>query len=402
MEEQILRIKKDFVPKYEDGYPLITEEACANPQILTEEGRPFRLEAGDGTFLGRGYYGRQNKGLGWVLTQKEHEPIDERLFQKKLAVALGRRTSLFMDETTNTFRILNGEGDGLGGLTIDYFNGYYLLQWYSAGAYTWQKTIVDLLFQNTDAVGVYEKKRFSSEGGYVSDDDFVTGERAPEPLLVKENGMTFAVYLNDGAMTGLFLDQRDVRQTLRETVPEDARVLNTFSYTGAFSVACALGGAGHTVNVDAANRSLEKTKEQFEVNGLDPASHQILVEDVFTYFRRAIQRGEQYDVVILDPPSFARTKKTTFSAVKDYGKLLEQAFQLTAPGGIVAASTNHAGLYPKKFRAFIYEAMEKTETTGRIKSTFRLPEDFRVDADYPDGNYLKVHLIEKSAEGGLL
>ncbi len=395
MEEKAVRIKQNFIRKYEEGFPLLLKEAVANPSVLEEEGEILRIETEDGTFLGRGYYGEQNKGAGWILTGNENEAIDQRLFEKKLMVALGRRTRFFEDENTNVFRVVNGEGDGLGGLIIDYYDGYYVIQWYSAGIYSFKKTIVDLILKTTDAVGIYEKKRFSEEGGYVSDDDFVAGAPAGFPLPVKENGMVFATYLNDGAMTGIFIDQREIRKTLKEEYSKGKTVLNTFSYTGAFSVAAALGGAVATTSVDAANRSREKTEEQFRMNEIDPEEHRIIVDDVFQYYKRAARRGESYDVVILDPPSFARTKKTTFRAAKDYGKLLKETIPVTNEGGTIIASTNHAGMSRKKFRAFIDEAFKETGHSYSILDSFSLPDDFLTDPAFPEGSYLKVYFIQK-------
>jgi 23S rRNA (cytosine1962-C5)-methyltransferase len=395
MEETTLKIKQKYSRNYVAGYPLLLEETIANPEVLTTEGEPLEIVMEDGTFIGKGYYGAQNKGLGWILTHKKTDQIDGQLFEKKLTVAIGRRSFLFEDESTTAYRIVNGEGDGLGGLIIDYYDGYYLLQWYSAGIYTFKDIIVSWIMQNTDAKGIYEKKRFSSEGHYVADEDFVTGERAEFPLLVKENDVIFATYLNDGAMTGVFLDQREVRKTLRDKYAEGKTVLNTFSYTGAFSVFAALGGAASTTSIDVANRSREKTEEQFKLNDIDPDKNKIIVDDVFSYYKRAAKLGESYDIVILDPPSFARTKKTIFRAAKDYSALLKQTIPITNKGGTIIASTNHAGLSQKKFRTFIEQAFEETGDKYKIQESFSLPKDFRTHPSFPDGDYLKVYFIQK-------
>ncbi|CAM3773009.1 class I SAM-dependent rRNA methyltransferase [Alkalicoccus chagannorensis] len=399
MEEKILRVSPSYEAQYRDGYPLVMEEALTNPGALKEEGEVFRLETKGGDFLGRGYHGRQNKGLGWIVTTKETETIDERLIQKRLIVALGRRGHFFGQEETNLFRLFNGEGDGFGGVLIDYYDRWYVIQFYSRGAYAFKDVFVEAILQNTDAIGVYEKKRFSDGGAYVADDDFVTGTPAPEPLPVKENGMTFASYLNDGAMTGIFLDQRDVRRKVRDELADGRNVLNTFSYTGAFSVAAALGGAA-TTNIDAANRSREKTIEQFRMNGVDPAAHDIIVDDVFQYLKRSAKREKRWDLVILDPPSFARTKQTTFKASKDYPSLLVSAAAVTETGGYILASTNHGGMTHGRFRKFIKQAAAEADCTFKVESVWSVPEDVVQDDKYPEGSYLKVYLIKKIAEGG--
>ena len=171
-------------------------------------------------------------------------------------------------------------------------------------------TIFEALKSIVAYKGIYQKKRFDAKGQYLDDtDDFICGEKAPEPLIVKENGANFAIYLDDGAMVGVFLDQRDVRKTIRDTYAKEKTVLNTFSYTGAFSVFAALGEAKKTTSVDLANRSRTKTEEQFTVNNIDADAQDIIVEDVFNYFKYAVRKKLSFDLVVLDPPSFAQGQK---------------------------------------------------------------------------------------------
>nr|WP_052455561.1 class I SAM-dependent rRNA methyltransferase [Bhargavaea cecembensis] len=289
--------------------------------------------------------------------------------------------------------MFNGEGDGIGGLTIDDYDGHFLINWYSEGIYEMRKYVHEVLGGLREVRSVFGKKRFDAQGRYVEDDDFVFGEKPDFPILVKENGMQFAVDLNDGAMTGIFLDQRDVRKAVRDEYAEGRRTLNTFSYTGAFSVAAALGGAAGTVSVDLAKRSLPKTIEQFSANGIDYEAEEIIVMDVFDYFRYAGRHGKEFDLVILDPPSFARSKKRTFSAAKDYPSLLEDAISITAKGGIIIASTNHAGFGMKKFRGFIEKAFKSAGRRFKIEREFRLPADFRTNRHQMESDYLKVAVI---------
>ncbi|WP_394175364.1 class I SAM-dependent rRNA methyltransferase [Guptibacillus hwajinpoensis] len=381
--------------KFENGYPLIFKEAIVNSERLTEEGTILNLEDEQGRFIGKGYYGRQNKGYGWVLTQQENESIDQEFFVRKIQTALHYRNSFFEDASTTAFRVVNGEGDGLGGLTIDYFDGYYLINWYSEGVYSFKNFVVEALKRLVDFKGIYEKKRFDAKGQYVEDDDFVTGERGEFPLIVKENGVDFAVYLNEGAMVGVFLDQRPVRKLIRDQYASGKTVLNTFSYTGAFSVFAVKGGASKTTSVDLANRSLNKTIEQFSVNEIDYEEQTILVMDVFKYFKYAVKKNLSFDMVILDPPSFARSKKHTFSAAKDYKDLIKDAISITEDDGIIVASTNYSGYDMKKFKGFIDQAFKETNGKYELLEEFTLPEDFRTIKEFREGNYLKVVFIKK-------
>ncbi|MED2942151.1 class I SAM-dependent rRNA methyltransferase [Bacillus swezeyi] len=385
-----LKIKHSYAEKIKKGYPLISKESVLSTDSHITEGALIELYDENGGFLGKGYYGEQNKGIGWVLTKKREESIDADFFLSRLAKAFQERETLFQDAETTAFRLFNGEGDGIGGFTIDYYDGYFLIQWYSKGIYTFKDLIISALDELADYKAVYEKKRFNTAGQYVEDDDFVKGTRGEFPIIVKENGMHFAVYLNDGAMTGVFLDQRHVRKTIRDRYAEGKTVLNTFSYTGAFSIAAALGGARKTTSVDVANRSLSKTIEQFSVNGLDYEAQDIKVMDVFKYFQYAAKKQFSFDLVILDPPSFARTKKHTFSAAKDYKNLLKETIQITKDQGVIVASTNSSAFGMKKFKGFIEAACKETGTSYTILEEHSLPEDFQTIKSYPEGNYLKV------------
>lgn len=393
--EGILKIKSKFVKSYQAGYPLILKEAIYNMDSLTDEGMLVQLVDEKEQFIGKGYYGKQNKGYGWILTQKKNEKIDQAFFEGKIKTALEKRKELFNSTETNAFRVFNAEGDGIGGLTIDYFKGYYLINWYSEGIFTFYDYVIDSLKNLVEYEGIYQKKRYDTGGKYIDEDGFVDGNRGEFPLIVKENGVNIAVYLNEGAMVGVFLDQRDVRKTIIDKYAKGKTVLNTFSYTGVFSVFAALGGAASTTSVDVANRSLAKTQEQFNINGVDLKTNDIIVEDVFQYFKYAVRKKKTFDLVILDPPSFARTKKYTFSAAKDYKDLLKEAIAITEKNGVIVASTNSASFDMKKFKVFIDQAFKESNVKYSIKEEFSLPSDFATIKQYKEGNYLKVVFIRK-------
>lgn len=398
-----LKIKAKYIQEYQDKYPLIQKEILENIDDLEEEGTIINLITTNNKFIGRGYYGKQNKGYGWVLTYDKKEVIDTKFFTKKIEESIKHRKSFYEEakqNITTAFRVINGEGDGLGGITIDYFDGYYMITWYSLGIYTLKDMIVEALKLNVENSveykGIYEKKRFNTQGQYLENEsDFICGKEAPKPLIIKENNANFAIYLDDGAMTGLFLDQREVRKNIRDKYSSGKTMVNTFSYTGAFSVFSALGGAKKTTSVDLAKRSLPKTREQFEVNEIDPDTQEIVVDDVFNYFKYAVKKQYKFDTVVLDPPSFARSKKMTFSVSKDYVKLLKEAIQITNKNGIIVASTNSATFGMMKFRQFIEQAFRELNGRYKVLETYSLPKDFRVCNEFKEGDYLKVVFIQK-------
>ncbi|PEB10142.1 class I SAM-dependent rRNA methyltransferase [Bacillus thuringiensis] len=393
--EVTIKIKPKFIKEIKSGYPLILKDAIQNLNDVREEGTIIKVVDEKNNFVGKGYYGKQNKGYGWILTRKESEQINQSFFESKIKSALHKRKQFYKSSDTTAFRALNGEGDGLGGLIIDYYDGYYVVSWYSEGIYTFRDEIIAALQKVANFKGIYEKKRFDTKGKYIEGDDFVAGERGEFPLIVKENGVNFAVYLNDGAMVGVFLDQRNVRKQIRDKYAKGRAVLNMFSYTGAFSVFAALGGASKTTSVDLANRSLSKTIEQFSVNEVDYEAQDIIVEDVFLYFKYAAKKKMKFDMVVLDPPSFARSKKYTFSAAKDYKNLLKETIAITENNGIIVASTNCSAFDMKKFKGFIDTAFKEMNGKYKILEEHSLPEDFRTIDQFKEGDYLKVVFIEK-------
>lgn len=389
------KIDRRHVDKFKNHYPLLYKEALIGGHLLEDpsltEGTLLQLTDESGNYVATAYFGRQNKGVGWVISFNKREAIDGTFFKSKLYQAFEKRLGLYNNPKTNAFRVFNGEGDGIGGFTIDFYAGYYLITWYNRGIYIYRDTIIEALKATAEYDGIYEKNRISfSPGETPFEEGLVAGSPAQFPLVVSENGVKLAAHFEDGAMVGFFTDQREVRKAIRNQYAKGKTVLNTFSYTGAFSVFAALGGAKKTTSVDLANRSHEKTLENFKLNGIDPAKHEIIVDDVFLFFKYAYKKGQLYDVVILDPPSFAKSKTGTFSAEKDYASLVQDAIQLTENGGLLIASNNSATIDLDKFKRLVEKGVQEAKAQATVVETFRLPRDFRYNHNYEEGNYLKV------------
>ena len=382
-------ITKKAEKKLRQGFPLVQKEDLVDSDFPTDW-VIFQTQRKEE--IARGYLGKQNKGVGWVLTQKKVE-LDESFFEAIFLKAKASRQSYFNRSDTTAFRILNGEGDSFGGLTIDWYAGYVVFSWYNETLYTHKDELVRA-FQTAypEVKGAYEKIRFASD---LPESMPIYGERAPEPLLIKENGITYATYLNEGLMTGIFLDQREVRGKLASGFLKGKSILNMFSYTGAFSVSAAVGGAGETTSVDLANRSLELTKEQFQVNNLSSEEQHIYVMDTFEYFKYAKRKNLSYDCIVLDPPSFARNKKKVFTVAKNYGELIEQSLDILAPNGWLVASTNAANVSLEKFEKQIEQAIAKKGVKVRKQTSFALPSDFKTIPKFPEGSYLKVLFYQR-------
>lgn len=393
-----LNINKKLHKKYNGGYALLTEDAIGDISRI-KEGELAHIYTND--FIGTAVMGVQSKGVGWIVSDEKLDRIDDEYIEKIIDKAMERRiankkfdimNSAEYHSNTDAVRVFNGIGDGFGGITIDYYANNYVVSFYSEGTYKYRNQIFSSL-SKYEYTALYEKKRFSETGNYIESDDFVKGEEL-SPIIVKEYDLQFPLYLNDGAMVGMFLDQREVRRRVTNKYAKNKTVLNTFSYTGAFSLAAALGGASKTTSVDLAKRSLEKTREVFEVNNIDWRDHDIHVMDVFEYFRYANKKNLKFDLVILDPPSYAKSKKYRFSAAKNYSELMQSAIKLTEDKGTIIASTNCANFDMKKFKKFIDEAFKRENKKYRILEQYSLPEDFVISKNYSEADYLKVLIIE--------
>jgi 23S rRNA (cytosine1962-C5)-methyltransferase len=389
-DEMKVQVKKRAASRFRKAYPLVQEEDLVKKAPTTEEWIEFTDQ--NGQFVGKGYLGKQNKGIGWILSQKD-QAFDLSFFEQLFTRAKEYRKPFFADELTTAFRLFNGEGDGIGGLIIDYYDGYAVFSWYNETLYSYRNMLVEAFKKSCPEIaGIYEKIRFDAQD--LPESSHVFGEKAPEPLIVKENGINFAVYLNEGLMTGIFLDQKEVRGALAEGLALGKTVLNMFSYTGAFSVAAAMGGAAETTSVDLAKRSLKKTQEQFQVNGLSLENHKIVVMDVFDYFKYAVKKGFTYDMIVLDPPSFARNKKKVFRVAKNYGELVRDSIDILEEDGILITSANTANLPAEQFQKMIEEEFDKKNVDYVQQASYRLPADFRTISAFEEGNYLKVFIYK--------
>lgn len=384
-----IKIRKQGAQKIKSGYPLIELLDLSNKKDegQTREWHQFITESGE--YIGTGYIGKQNKGIGWIVSRDKKIVIDKKFFSIVFSKAINKRQEFKNNDATTAFRLFNGEGDGVGGVTVDIYGNLSVFSWYNESIYSFKEEIIEGFKEAyPNCVGIYEKNRFESKD--LPETRHIWGEEAPEPLIVKENGVKVATYLNEGLMTGIFLDQKEVRGMLVDGFASGLDVLNTFSYTGAFSVAAAMGGAKSTVSVDLAKRSLPKTKEMFEVNELSLDSNRIVVMDIFDYIRYANRKELDFDLVILDPPGFARNKKKTFSVAKNYGELVSDVMPLIRKDGYLIASTNVANLSFDKFKEMVEEGMIEKNRRFKLEEIYRLPRDFATDDNFEEGNYLKV------------
>ena len=377
-----IRVSKRVEKKLAKGLVLLEASDLENVNLKDQE---VEVQSQEGTFLGTAYLSQQNKGLGWFIS-KDKITFNQAFFEMLFRQAKEKRSAYYQDDLTTAFRLFNQEGDGFGGLTVDLYGDYAVFSWYNSYVYQIRKVISEAFRQVfPEVLGTYEKIRFK---GLDYESAHVYGQEAPDFFTVLENGVLYQVFMNDGLMTGIFLDQHEVRGSLVDGLAMGKSLLNMFSYTAAFSVAAAMGGASQTTSVDLAKRSRELSQAHFQANGISTDEHRFIVMDVFEYFKYAKRKGLTYDVIVLDPPSFARNKKQTFSVAKDYHKLISQSLEILNPGGIIIASTNAANVSRQKFTEQIDKGF--AGRSYQILNKYGLPADFAYNKKDESSNYLKV------------
>ena len=377
-----IRVNKRVEKKLAKGLVLLEASDLEN---INHKDQEVEVHSQDGNFLGTAYLSQQNKGLGWFVST-DKVTFNQAFFETLFRQAKEKRSAYYQDELTTAFRLFNQEGDGYGGLTVDLYGDYAVFSWYNSYVYQIRKVISEAFSQVfPEVLGTYEKIRFK---GLDYESAHVYGQEAPDFFTVLENGVLYQVFMNDGLMTGIFLDQHEVRGSLVDGLAMGKSLLNMFSYTAAFSVAAAMGGASQTTSVDLAKRSRELSQAHFQVNGISTDNHRFIVMDVFEYFKYAKRKGLTYDVIVLDPPSFARNKKQTFSVAKDYHKLISQSLEILNPGGIIIASTNAANVSRQKFTEQIDKGF--AGRSYQILNKYGLPADFAYNKKDESSNYLKV------------
>ena len=289
------------------------------------------------------------------------------MFLHKIEEAI-RRRSLLRSPETDACRLVNGAGDGLDGLIIDDFAGRWLIS--SKGGEDLPKLTSELGYRALYSKTLSKDEKLSPA--------HLGGEQITAPFPVREHGLSYQIDFQSGYSQGLFLDQRLNRQRLRELCPGKT-LLNTFAYTCSFGVAAVFAGA-KAVNLDLSRNYLEWGQENYRLNGLEPAESDFIYGDVFDWLDRFGKRDRRFDLVVLDPPTFSRSKASgIFRAEKDYGALLERALRVIEPGGILLCCLNNHQVSAPEFRYILKNSLPSLVDLRQIP----MPEDF------PGSQYLK-------------
>jgi 23S rRNA (cytosine1962-C5)-methyltransferase len=305
---------------------------------------------------------------------------DAAWFDASVGRAKRRRAPLLEDGRTTAYRLLNGEGDGLPGVVVDVYGPIAVLRLDSASLAKLTPWITSAIQNHTDVKGICQK---TSQGLEV-----LAGRSPPERLIVSEHGLRFFADIGSGQKTGLFLDHRENRQALARWAP-DKTVLNLFSYTGGFSLYAARAGARKVTSVDRAADAMARARDNVELNGLEPEIFEFVTADAMVYLEKLAEQGQTFDIVISDPPSFARNRMQRQRALRAYERLHGLALAVLAPGGLYAAASCTSQVDIDAFKGSLTKAATRLERPLQIVLEAGQALDHPVMLGHPEGRYLK-------------
>jgi len=297
------------------------------------------------------------------------------------------------EPSTDAYRLIHADADGFPGLHVDAYAGYLVLNVARPGAIEAAPALEEALSAALDPLGIIRKLRHEEQGRGKVKDSVTSGKAPPDTLAVKEDGIPFQVELRGGFHTGLFMDLRDERRRLRG-LAAGRKVLNTFAYTGAFSVAAALGGAEEVTTVDVVAKAIDRAQRNFRLSGIDPEKHRFARMDTLEYLRMAGRRGWSFGAIVLDPPTFAAYRGGTWSAKTGYTELLGLAIPLLERGGLLWAIANTEGLPSERFEGALAKSFAAAKREARTLAMGGLPPDYPTPVGRESARYLKVHVIE--------
>lgn len=381
------------------GHPWVIADRYTKKWPTGKAGELIALVDEQNNCLATALYDPNDRIVARILCQGEFQ-LTRQWLEKKFHNAKKLRQHADLNGT-DVYRWLNGEGDGLPGVTVDRYGDYLMLQLYTPA---WDAHL-DLLIAALKSVfqpkGIYRKLRpqetraLEAQKNTKEYSRLIAGSAAPVPLQVMENGLNYHVDLREGLNTGLFPDQRRNRHELMARVA-GKRVLNLFAFTGAFSVAAAAAGAKRVTSVDVSKKYLQVAKDNFSINRLNPKQHEFIVADAFTELSRMRERRQRFDVILFDPPSFSTTRKSRFSTHGGTAKLVAATLPLLEEGGLLISSSNHQKVslddYFKELRRGALQAGSDLKTIF----TSGQPEDFPCSVCFPEGRYLKFLISAKA------
>jgi len=339
----------------------------------------------EGQFLGTGHLNPNSQIFLRLLTQKR-EPLDIKFFRERILQAAALREKWLMGKT-NAYRVINGEGDLLPGLIVDRYGETFVIQCLTAGMEQLKGQLTDILIDNFLPQSIYERSDvpIRSEEGLAESVGLLYGKDVPDHVEIEEYGRHFKVDVKRGQKTGFYLDQRENRLLLKE-VSYDKKVLDCFCYTGAFSIHAGGGGAKEFTLIDSSEKALELAEEHFNLNGLKKTPHRLIRGDAFEVMR---ELKSDYDIVVLDPPPFAKKRGHLPSASRGYKDLNLSAFRLLKPDGLLFTFSCSHYMSWDLFQKIVFSAAVDAGMRVQLLHRMGHPIDHPIHLSHPEGEYLK-------------
>ena len=364
-------------------HPWIFSGAIQSIEGSPEEGDWVKLIDNWKNVLGFGHYQKGTITVR-VISFLPETPSEE-LWSAKISTAFKQRIlTNVATQHTNAYRLIHGEGDGLPGLIVDFYNGVAVMQAHSLGMHKDRMVIAKALKEalGNSLTAVYYKSQSTLTGK--NENEYLLG-MAPVPHVVQEHDNKFYVDWEEGQKTGFFLDQRENRKRVGE-LSRNKKVLNTFCYTGGFSVYALMGGANLVHSVDASERAVDLTNKNIELNGFRAEEHPSFVKDTFDYLK---DKKDVYDMIILDPPAFAKHKEAKHQAMKGYQRLNVEAMRMVKSQGIIFTFSCSQVVDRQLFYDTVVSAAIQAGREIKVLHHLSQPADHPVSIYHPEGEYLK-------------
>lgn len=381
-------LKKGRETPLRHGHPWVFSGAISRVEGSPVPGDVVLATDVGGRPLGLGFFNTGDIAFR-LLTDDPAARIDADFWRRRIERAVQLRKRVVPPET-DAFRLINAEGDGIPGLVVDRYGHWLALGIGTAGADQWRETLVGLLMEAVGPAGIYERSEGRSrqlEG--LSDRIGVAAGEMPSAVRIRENGLSFEVDLITGQKTGFFLDQRLNREIVG-ALSREAAVLNCFSYTGAFSVYAARGGAKRVVSVEASAAANEIACRNLSGNGFSPERHPVLMANCFEYLREG---SDAFDLIILDPPAFAKSRKDVERSARGYKEINLQAAKRLRDGGMLATFSCSNPIDGPLFEKIVLGAVRDAGKTAQLLRPLGAGPDHPVNLAHPEGRYLKGLLL---------
>jgi len=390
-----VRLKRGRIKSVLNRHPWIFSGSISSVHGSHAPGAVVNVHDQEGKFLARGYYNPHSQITVRILTWEEDEPINRDFWRRRLQASLARRAPLLASTETTAYRLAFAESDGLPGLIVDRYGEWVVLQSLTYGIEPWKTTLADLLVELLHVRGVYERSDVDvrSQERLEPVTGLLAGETPTEKVIASENGLQFQVDLAGGHKTGFYLDQRDNRRRIAPYCA-DRRVLNVFSYTGAFAVYAARVGAAAVTNLDSSYDALVIGEENLRLNGLEREVDEHIQGDAFQVLRGLRDEGRRFDLVILDPPKFAYNKSQVIAATRGYKDINMLGMQLLEPGGILCTFSCSGLISEDLFQKVLFGASVDVGRDVRILERLAQGTDHPVLLTFPEAAYLKGFICQ--------